>query len=482
VTLAPASPEAFDLLMRGSRAMARLEERGLHIDTAYLDRAIADVKSTINDTEERLRTSAEMTAWQKRFGNDTNPNSNLQLGTVIFDVLGHRRNPTLARRTGRDRRDEKDARSKRPTNEEYAFEHLQLPFTRDLFALKKLRRALGTNLMGFKREVVDGVLHTFLDLHTTESYRSSSSRINFHNQPRRNKLISKIVRTCIVPRPGMIFVEPDYSSQEVRVNACYSQDPRLMDYVGGGGDMHRDRGMELFKLSEVEMGDSDGPTGKAVRDVAKNKFVFPNFYGSFYCQTAPDVWDLATRLSIKTCTGVPILEHLRQKGITRLGDCDPDKPPERGTFEEHVKEVERNMWGNVFRVHSKWKQDWWEAYQRDGGVLTLTGFLMAGIFRRNQILADPIQGSAFHCLLWALIKIDDEFIRRGMRARVVLQIHDSLLVECPESELSDVIAVVERWALVEVRRAWKWIVVPLAVSFEIARDNWFEKSKLEVSS
>jgi DNA polymerase-1 len=467
--LQPATPEAMQLLMEGAQAFARMEQTGIRIDESYLDRAIQETKDSIFQMEEEIRQTREYKLWQKHYGNNMNLRSRPQLGHVMFRLCGHKRNPHM-----------KDKKTFRDFNNESAFKHLDLPFTNLHFEIEHLKNALKRNLMGIKNEVVDGRIHPFFDLHTAESYRSSSSNPNFHNMPVRIKNIAQIVRTSVIPDDGCELLEADYGSQEVRVACCYNKDPRLKSYILGGGDMHKDMALKLYLLTKKQLGDTDNDAAaKMIRYAAKNLFVFAQFYGSYYAQCAPMLWEGIARLNLQRSDGMSLYDHLKKKGIESLGACDPDQDVLEGTYEDVVKRTENWMWGEVFTVYDQWKRDWWALYQRQGGVNTLTGFRMEGVFDRNQILCDPIQGSAFHCLLWSFIRIQREFRRRRMKSKIILQIHDSLLINAWKSEIPDVVEIVRRVAVDEIAREWRWITVPLAVEFDRAENNWFQKRKMQ---
>ncbi len=468
--LRPATREAMDLLMRGAQAFARMSHVGIRIDTDYLDRAIAQVKKSVAALMKELKATKEYAAWARHFGPGMKLTAYEQLGTVVFKLMGHPRDPHKT-----------DPKTGRPSNKAEAFEHLDLPFTKTFFQIQRLTNALGANkrgLLGIRREVVDGRVHPFFNLHTAESYRSSSSAPNFHNLQVRDKAVSQIVRSCVVPTEGWTLLEADYNVQEVRVSCCYHQDPRLIEYVTTGIDMHKDRALELYMLTEEELGPTDAGPGKDIRYNAKNKYTFPQFYGSTYVNCAPALWDAISKMRLTTAQGVPLRQHLESRGVTHLGRCSYDFDPEDGSFEKHVAECDRIMWQEVFTVYDQWKRDWWALYQRQGGVNTLTGFRQEGHFRRNQILCDPIQGSAFHCELDTLIHVQEEFRKRRMKARVINQIHDSILTECPKSEVAHAIEVFEEVGVVGIARRWPWLVVPLKLEYEASDTNWFQKKKV----
>jgi hypothetical protein len=310
---------------------------------------------------------------------------------------------------------------------------------------------------------------------------NSCSQPNFHNFPTRMKELSKIVRSSIIPSDGCVLLEADYGAQEVRVSACYNKDPKLISCICGGEDMHKSITKKAYILTDEELGNTDVGVAKMARYCGKNMMVFPQFYGSVYTQCAPNLWDAIGRYKLTTANGTCLYDHLASKGIDRLGDCSFEKEPEKGTFELHLKEVERYLWQDMFPVYSQWKKDWWNLYLQNGGFHTLTGFTLEGVFRRNQVLCDGIQGDAFHCLLWADIVMDNEMRRRGMRSRLINQIHDSSLFDVWEPELDDVIELYHDIAVNRVAKHWPWIIVPLEVEFEICEENWHLKQKLDVS-
>jgi DNA polymerase I-like protein with 3'-5' exonuclease and polymerase domains len=478
--LTPATKGAYELLHNGSLCLAAIERRGLKIDTAYLDKAIADTKTLIADNNEQMRQSDVHAIWQKEFGSKMVPGSHEQLGRVIFDCMGFKRNPLAV--TGRKDQDDEDVSS----NNEVAFKNVDHPFVKLWFETAKLDKAMNTFLAGIRAEVCNGVLHPFIDAHTVSSYRLGSSKPNFQNQPRRNKLIAKIVRSCVVPRPGFVFIKADNVGNEVRESCNYHHDPVFEKYVLGGADMHRDCAKDAYILNDTEIGEPGSECEGKFRDAAKNKMVFPGFYGADYITITPDMWDMISQLELKTAQGVDMFEHLRKKGITSRGRCirqdsnGVQVKPAAGTFELRIQRAQAIFWER-YAVYSQWKRDWWDAYQRDGGFNSLSGFAYRGIFRRNQVLCLAIQGSASHRILWTIIRLHNELIRKKMRSRVVLTIHDDVLVETWESEIGDVIAMITRIATQDIRQAWKWISVPLAMDYSIGRENWFSMQRIVAS-
>jgi len=305
------------------------------------------------------------------------------------------------------------------------------------------------------------------------TYRSSSDRPNFQNIPIRDKLIGKLIRRCFVPREGHVLVEVDFKQLEVSISACYHRDPKMIEYLETGYDFHRSLAAELYMLEEDEV-------NAEVRYCAKNKFVFPEFYGSYFAQCAPNLWEAIDVMNLTTATGRPLKEHLAEQGISDLGKAKSDWDTGRietgeSTFMEHVREVEQEFWGERFCAYAEWKEKWWQKYLKRGWFELLTGFREDGLYGRNDVINHPVQGAAFHCLLWTLTELVKWSSKNKMMSMVVGQIHDSMLCDVHRDELDCFLGKVKELATVRLREAWRWIVVPLAVDVAIAEENWFEK-------
>lgn len=455
---------AYKLLHDGAIALANVEAAGIRIDTDYLAVAIDGLTSEINDLEKQVRGDREVyQAWSKKYGDKLKIGSRDQLADILFNVLGF---PCYERtETGRPKADEK------------AFETVDLPFVTTYLRMEKLKKARGTYLLGIQREMTQaGFLHCFYNLHIARSYRSSSDAINFQNQPIRDQEIAKWIRQSFIPRyKGWAITEIDYGQIEVRVSQCYHHDPVMKAYIEDKSkDMHRDMAAQLYIVRPEQV-------SKAMRHAAKNQFVFPQFYGSYYIQCAPHLWQSMKRGKFEV-DGVLLKKLLRRHGIKSLGDCDPDSRPRPGTFESHVQEVECDFWNRRFSVYNQWKKDWYAEYLRNGYVWMHTGFIVSGIYSRNDVINYPVQGAAFHCLLWSLIRLQKWLRKHKFKTRIIGQIHDSLLLDGPLTELQDVLAAAHRIMTIELRKAWKWIVVPLEIEAESSDVNWWEKREVKIAA
>lgn len=299
---------------------------------------------------------------------------------------------------------------------------------------------------------------------------NSSSDPNMQNVQKRDKEAMEVCRRAIKPRPGHGILEVDFSGLEVSVAATYHQDPRMIEYLcDPTSDMHADMATEIYRLPLYNR----RPDGfGTLRQSAKNGFVFPEFYGDYYESCAYNVaclWCRMPRGGVWRSTdgieydGRPIGSLMRANGIKSYDD-----------FVAHMRAIEDDFWNRRFRVYNKWRRDWYAEYQRTGGFEMKTGFRVAGLLSRNQVINYPVQGSAFHCLLQVLIWLVERM--RGWRSKVIGEVHDSALIDFHPDEFEEVVALCRRLATVSLAKAWDWIIVPLRV--EVQRSaidgNWAE--------
>jgi len=459
VSVRAATPEAYDLIHRGALAFSRMESNGMRVDLKYLDRAARDVDALLAESAEHLQSGRVWRLWTKRYGRDAKLTNKHQLAKILYTDLDFECPAYTANRTEK--------------TDESTLEQIPLPWLREYVAYCKLEKLRSTGLANIKAEVCGEFIHAFFNLHLVISYRSSCDTPNLQNIPIRNPVIGEIIRRCFIPRKGRRLVEIDFKGAEVRVAVCYTKDPTLMDdVINPERDMHRDMAMEIYKLKRSQV-------AKEIRNTAKNKFVFPEFYGSYYPQVSIDLWEDISRYNLKVGEK-SLKQHLAEKGITSLGACNPKHDPVPGTLEHHVQQVEKRFWHKRYKVYTDWKNQWWESYLKSGGFLTHTGFYIEGVLRKNQVLNLPIQGSAFHCNLWTIIQLDDWLQRKRMRTVLISQIHDSILADVPDDEFDCYVQKVKWLVEVGVRRAYPWLIIPLSVEASATERNqsWYTKKEI----
>lgn len=302
---------------------------------------------------------------------------------------------------------------------------------------------------------------------------NSSQQPNFQNQPTRDKEIAEIIRSNFVPRSNCVLVENDFKGAEVVLSACVHRDPVFIDYITTPGkDMHRDMAAQIYCVDPKDV-------SKEMRYGAKNKFVFPQFYGDFYIACAKALWDWIDKGKLTGPGGIPLKRHLKEHGIKELGACDMEQKPRKGTFEKHLQEVEDDFWNNRFKVYGQWKRDWFKQYEKCGYFDLLSGFRISGNYKRNQVTNFPVQGPAFHCLLWSLIQVQKQI--QDWKSLIVGQIHDSLIGDVRIDELTDYLTVVERVTMHDLPKHWPWLVVSPEIEYEMCLpgSNWFQKKSFK---
>lgn len=461
--------DAYNLLHKGSIALAAVESAGIRIDTEYLNKTINENEIRIKELEDDLKQDPIWGSWKKTWGEQkANLGSLTQLAKVLFEVEQIPYDPEWGTTpTGRYRADDE------------IFAKVGVPFTEKLTKIRKLSHMTNTFLKGIRREVVDGLLHPDLNLHTARSYRSSSGggdettggrSFNTQNITSRDVEFAKMIRRCFIPRNGNRLIESDFSAHEFRISAIIRGDPLMLKYASDPTkDIHRDMAMKCFLIDDPKL------VGKDCRYVGKNGFVFPKLYGSYWKKIAAAMWLEIEAKKLKV-GDVPMKKHLRLKGISELGNSDGQPLP--GTFEHHIKKVETEFL-QKFHVFASRCDEVWQEYRNTGEFSMVTGFLCKGIYSKNARLNYDTQGPAFHCLLWCIIELVKEIRKRKMKAKVVNQVHDCVIGDVPNEETQEYLYLLKDIVEVRLRKAWEWISIPLAVEAEVCgvEDDWSLKKQ-----
>lgn len=475
MTVLTATPEAYDLFHKGSIALAKMEHNGLRVDVDYLTKAIKRVGQEQEQAEQRVRDDSLFKEWRKAFGKKTNVGSDAQLTKLLFTIL---KVPYPLEHLSEE--EGKYTATGKYRASAAVISAVDMPFCKDWIRFKQLRKLRSTFLEGLRGEIANGFVHPVFNLHTVETYRSSSGGSgeeaggswNFQNLPVRIKEYAEAIRRCFIPRDGRVLVENDFGALEFRICACVWDDPEMIAYASDPDkDVHRDCAAENFLCPRDEV-------SKDMRYVAKNQFVFPQLYGSYYVNCARDMWAAIDKLQLRTKkTNTPVKEWLAKKSIHQSGACMHGQQPIPGTFEAHVKKCQEKFMGR-FSTFAQKKEDWWNAYQKQGAFRMVTGFVARGVYSKNFLLNAPIQGPGFHCLLKTIIKQQALIEKCKMAALLVGQIHDCAIGDVPESELQDYLTMVKWVVSVYLPKVWPWLrKVPLAIEAEICPlgGSWWEK-------
>lgn len=446
----PISRDAYDLLHQGQLLFSKIEQNGIAVDGKHLEKARKEITIRRTELAKELDGFPEIKLWKRVYGEDFNLDAGDQLARILYEELG--------------KKAKKFTKRNNPSVDQDALEGLNIPFVRVLIQWRKMNKLLGTYIAVLERETVDGMVHPSFGLHLVQTYRSSSSGPNFQNNPTRDEEMARYIRLALGPRSRSRQIgEGDCKGIEVAISCCYHHDPVLIRYVCDKTlDMHRDVAMLVYKLRKEQM-------TKPIRYCGKNKFVFPEFYGSYYVPCAIALWEAIDRMDLETADGQPLREHLRDHGISKYQQ-----------FEDHVRDVEDDFWNTKFKVYTAWKDQWFKQYLRRGYVDLLTGFRCSGVMRRNQVINYPIQGTAFHCLLKGLINQDRQMVRDRMESLIIGQIHDSGIFDLVPEEAYPVLSGF-RHQIQSLHKTWSWINVPLEVEAELAPPgaSWFDKKEIK---
>lgn len=439
--------DAFRLFGSGVAALARVSRNGFRVDRGYFEGLEPEIAARTSELGAGIIEESEVgRAWKRRYGDMLNLKSGLQLKTVLELDIGFK--------------DFKISDKGNKSADAEVIGRLPVDFASRYLPYKQLEQAHKTFVQPILRECSeDGYVHADFNLDGVKTYRGSCRSPNLQQQPKRNQMLMKLIRKGFIPRhPSRILMELDLKGAECAIGACIHRDPSMVAYVTDDSlDMHRDGAMRVFKLEKKDV-------SKKIRNACKGDFTFAEFYGATFNTVAPNLWGHALDFDIKTTGGVTLYDHLRNHGI---GDLD--------SFISHIKRVEKQFWGEMFKGYADWKESIWAEYMERGYIHTVTGFYLTQESTKEQILNAPIQGPSFHFLLNVLIRMVAKMIARKMESMVIAQIHDAIIFDAVPAELDDLRNLY--WECQdEVRAEWDWIVVPLRAEHEISAEGgtWAE--------
>lgn len=323
--------------------------------------------------------------YRQKCGSEFNPDSPVQVAKALRELCGH----TTTERTPTGLDSTTDAVLDRITSEEPASVAGQLAV--QVLTIRRAVKLAGTYVDGILDKIdCEGRVHPSISLSVAESYRSSCENPNFQNLPKRDK-DSLPVRRAVIPSDGMVLLEGDYKGSELRGLAIYSRDRNLTRVIMEGQDIHRHWAARIFGIPEADVTDEQRSAK------GKSGFVFPLFYGSQADNVAADLQ-------------IP-------------------RP--------FVRKLVAEFW-DMFPQVLDWQRAVYEQYCRLGYVRLVSGFRRSAPLTRRQVTNTPIQGTSFHLLLRGMIRLARWLRERRMRSRLLLEVHDSVLLECPPDEVEAV--------------------------------------------
>jgi len=272
----------------------------------------------------------------------------------------------------------------------------------DYRQVTKLKSTYADGLAAFIRE--DGRIHGTFNQTITATGRISSTEPNLQNIPVRMEL-GREIRKLFVPREGCVLLDADYSQIELRVLAHMSGDEHLIEAYRKAEDIHAITASEVFHVPLSEVTPLLRRNAKAVN------------FGIVYGISA---FGLSEDLSISRKEA---LEY-----INRYFETYPDVKK----FLDRLVETGKER-GYVETMFGR---------RRPIPELKSANFMQRS-FGERVAMNSPIQGTAADIIKIAMIRVDQRLRREGFRSRLVLQVHDELLIETWEEELSGVKAILE---------------------------------------
>ncbi len=387
-----------------------MEREGVRVDTAALKEYGRELDREILAIVQRILAWAEP---------GFNPDSPRQLGALLFGKLGLKGGKKTS--SGQFSTDEK-------TLSALVDAH---PIVRDILEYRACSKLKSTYVDKLPALIdSDSRVHTTYAQAMTETGRLSSSDPNLQNIPVRTERGRMIRRAFVARDENHVLVSADYSQIELRLMAAFSGDKAMLEAFANGEDIHRDTASRVYGVM---------PALVSPEQRAKCKMV--NF-GIIYGISA---FGLSQRLKVPRREAADLIETYFRlyPGVREFMTSAVAKAREKG-YAETVLGRRRTL--------------------RDINSRNATARQAA----ERDAINTPIQGSAADLIKIAMVRVDAALRAAGLRAKMVLQIHDELVFDVPREETDAVVEIARR----EMSGAYDF-GVPLEVGIGVA-DNWLE--------
>jgi DNA polymerase-1 len=384
--------------------LARMEHAGIAVDRAYLEDMGADLRVKLSELDARI---------QELAGEPFNVNSTDQLRAILFDKLGL---PVI-----------KKTSTGKPSTDASVLKKMDHPLVEALLEYREYEKLRSTYVDGYLPLIEpDGRIRTRFNQMAATTGRLSSDRPNLQNIPVRSES-GRTIRRAFIAGEGAQFLVADYSQIELRVLAHMSGDPFLVDAFRAGSDIHTATAARVWGLEESEVTGDQRRTAKMIN--------FGLLYGM-------EAFGLADRLGIS-----------------------------RGEAQEHM-----DAYFSQFIKVKEYMSSVVTLARNQGYTTTLFGRrrylpeLKSDNFRIRQMgermaLNAPVQGTAADIIKKAMIDLDSSLRHEGLASTLILQIHDELILECPDDELE-----VAEKLVVETMEGVVSLDVPLRVDVATGSD------------
>ncbi|MBM4286648.1 MAG: DNA polymerase I [Deltaproteobacteria bacterium] len=362
--------------------LAAMEFRGIGIDLDFLDHFGQYVEQELARLEGEIFQLA---------GEPFLINSPQQLAAILFERL---RLPTQKKTRGRT--------AYSTDNEVLTALAAEHPIAAKLITYRTLGKLKATYVDGLRKQVnpSTGRIHTTFVQSAAATGRLSSREPNLQNIPVRGELGSQI-RQAFIPRPDYAFISGDYSQIELRLLAHFSQDPLLLQAFREGEDIHRQTAAEVFGLHPELVSPEMRRQAKVIN------------FGIIYGMSA---FGLAKQLGVSQRLAQDFIDRYfaRFAGVERY-------------LAEVIEQARQRGWVSTIRGR-----------RRPIPHLHSSNRNLRQESERSAVNT-PLQGSAADLIKEAMLAVEAALPRQGLSGKLLLQIHDELLLETPTSEIADTV-------------------------------------------
>ena len=352
-------------------------------------------------------------------GEEFNLNSAKQLGNILFDKL----------KIGAGVKKTKESKSYKTTAEELEKYADKYEIVRLILRYRTLQKITSTYIDGFKPYIKDGKIHTTYNQCNTLTGRLSSTNPNLQNIPIKTEE-GRELRKLFIAEEGNVLIDADYSQIELRLLAHFSKCKALIEAYQTNKDIHALTASQVFNVSLDKVEPSMRRQAKAVN------------FGIIYGISA---FGLASDLKISA-------KHAKEY---------------IDLYFEAYPEVKTYMDGNVEEAAQKGFMETLLGRRRVINEIKSSNFNLRS-FGERAAMNMPLQGSSADIIKIAMINVHKKLKEKGFRAKLVLQVHDELLIDCPKEEMDQVSKILQN----EMENAVQ-LSVPLTVEIGVG-DNWHQ--------
>ncbi|MEZ0373116.1 MAG: DNA polymerase I, partial [Candidatus Sericytochromatia bacterium] len=370
--------------------LAHMEQIGISLDVPFLATLSQQLDLQLRRLEAELIQAA---------GENFNQNSPQQLSKILFENLGLPTDGIKRNKTGAYSTDVSTLEKLRPFH----------PIIDQILEYRQLSKLKSTyvDAMPLLVNPRTGRLHTTFNQTIAATGRLSSTDPNLQNIPIKTELGRQMRKAFVASAPDRRLVSFDYSQIELRLLAHFSQDPRFLQAFAEGGDIHAQTAVEIFNLADLSQVTSE------MRRIAKTT----NF-GIVYGQTT---YGLARTLNIPPKEATKIIQRFQERyaGVDAYMQKTLEFARKHG-YVETLFQRRRNL-EDINHPNRSLRE-----------------------FNERVAINSPLQGTASDLIKLAMIRIHDWIQDSGQPIDLLLQVHDELVFEMPESLLASAIPELRR--------------------------------------